>query len=314
MRVHRGYLFWGIFFVFLGAIPLAERLGWIDLSSFGDMWRLWPLTVIAAGLAILLSRTRAASAGTVVAAAVIGLVAGGALAYGGGFIGTVGDCTSDPSDLEHVTANGTFASDASVSLDFECGTLELTTAAGRDWSVDAGYRGAAPSIEDGSEHLAIRAPEAAVRRQEWDLTLPSDALRALDVQANAGTARIDLGSTPLDELRIEANAGEVRLAAAGAIADLQVSMNAGLAQLTIDGSADGRLTVNAGSIELCVADDAALEFVVNEQFAFGNNLSASRLTRDGTTWRRAGDGPLISLRVEGNAASFDLNPSGGCDD
>ena len=314
MRVHRGYLFWGIFFVFLGAIPLAERLGWIDLSSFGDFWRLWPLTIIAAGLAILLSRTRAASAGTVVAAAVIGLVAGGALAYSGGFIANVGDCTSDGGSLEHVTADGTFTSDADVSLDFECGTLELTTAAGRDWSVDAGYRGAAPTIDDSSERLAIRAPETAARRQEWDLSLPSDALRALDVQANAGTARIDVGSAMLDELRIEANAGELRLVAGGPIAELGVSMNAGLAQLIIDGPAAGRLAVNAGSIELCVPDDAALEFVVNDQFAFGNNLSGSGLERDGSTWRRSGDGPLISLRVEGNAASFDLNPPGGCDD
>jgi hypothetical protein len=314
MRVHRGYLFWGIVLLLLGAIPLADRQGWIDLSSSGDLWRLWPLTIIAVGLAILLSRTRAASAGTVAAAVVIGAVGGSALAYGGGFIGAVGDCTADRGTMQHMTSDGTFTSDARVSLDFKCGTLDVTAMPGRDWSVDAGYQGAAPTIDDSNGDLAVRAPDAADRRQEWDLNLPSDALRALDVQANAGTARIDVGSSELDELRVEANAGEVRLSADGSLADLQVSVNAGSAQLTLDGPAAGLLSVNAGSIEVCVPDDAALELVVAEQFAFGNNLSGSGLTRDGNTWRRSGDGPDISLRVEGNAASFNLNPSGGCDD
>ncbi|MEO8246711.1 MAG: DUF5668 domain-containing protein [Chloroflexota bacterium] len=312
MRVHRGYLFWGIFFLLLGAIPLADQLGWIDVSSFGDAWRLWPLAIIAAGLAILLARTQAAFVGTVAAAAVIGLIAGGALAYGGGFIANVGDCGSSGGNLQHLAADGGFESDASVDLHLNCGTLDVTTGAGSGWSLDAGYRETAPTVEHGSDRLTVRAPDSPARRQEWNVTLPADALRVLDVQANAGTAKLDLGNATLDELRIEANAGEVRLATAGSIGDLQVSMNAGSAKLTIDGSAEGQLTVNAGSIDLCVPNDAALEFVVNEQFAFGNNLSGSGLARDGTTWRRAGDGPTISLRVEGNAASFNLNPSGGC--
>jgi hypothetical protein len=312
MRVHRGYLFWGIFFLFLGAVPLADRQGWIDVSSFGEVWRLWPLAIIAAGLAILLARTQAAFVGTVAAAAVIGLIAGGALAYGGGFIASVGDCGSGGGNLQHLTADGGFESDATVDLHLNCGTLEVTTAAGNSWSIDAGYREVAPTIDHGSDRLTVRAPDAPARRQAWDITLPSDALRVLAVQTNAGTAKLDVGDATLDELRIEANAGEVRLAAAGAIGDLQVSVNAGSAKLTIDGAAEGRLTVNAGSIDLCVPNDAALEFVVNEQFAFGNNLSGSGLARDGTTWRRSGDGPTISLRVEGNAASFNLNPSGGC--
>jgi hypothetical protein len=312
MRVHRGYLFWGIFFLILGAIPLADRLGWIDVSSFGEAWRLWPVAIIAAGLAILLSRTQAALVGTAAAAIVIGIIAGGALAYGGGFIANVGDCGSDGANLERVTADGTFASDATVDLHLSCGTLDLTTADGSDWSIEAGYRQTAPTVEDGTDRLSVRAPDSPARRQEWDITLPSDALRQLDVEANAGTATLDMGDAALDALRIEANAGEVLLASEGSIDDLLVSMNAGSAKLTIDGSAEGRLTVNAGSIDLCVPDDADLELDVNEQFAFGNNLSGSGLEREGNTWRRSGDGAAISFRVEGNAASFTLNPSGGC--
>ncbi len=60
MRPHRGYLFWGFFFILLGGIPLAARQGWIDASQWGEIGRLWPLIVIAIGVVILLSRTQLA--------------------------------------------------------------------------------------------------------------------------------------------------------------------------------------------------------------------------------------------------------------
>ena len=49
MRIHRGYLFWGIVFVLLGGIPLAERSGLIDAQRLSDVGRLWPLLLIAIG-------------------------------------------------------------------------------------------------------------------------------------------------------------------------------------------------------------------------------------------------------------------------
>jgi hypothetical protein len=34
MRLRRGFLFWGIFFILLGGIRLAARQGWIDASQW----------------------------------------------------------------------------------------------------------------------------------------------------------------------------------------------------------------------------------------------------------------------------------------
>ena len=84
MRVDRGYLFWGIFFVLLGAIPLADREGWIEVGGLGDVWRLWPLILIGIGAAILFSRTSLGLVVTIVAAVVLGALAGTAISSVGG--------------------------------------------------------------------------------------------------------------------------------------------------------------------------------------------------------------------------------------
>src|SRR4026208_2507758 len=54
MRVRRGLLFWGVFLVLLGGIPLLVRAGILDGGPFVHAWRLRPLILIGIGLAILI--------------------------------------------------------------------------------------------------------------------------------------------------------------------------------------------------------------------------------------------------------------------
>jgi hypothetical protein len=71
--------------------------------------------------------------------------------------------------------------------------------------------------------------------------------------------------------------------------------------------------VNAGAIDVCVPDGVALRFEVEEQLTFATNLDERGLSRNGRIWTRgASGGATIDLHVEGNAAAFNLNPSGGC--
>jgi len=51
---------------------------------------------------------------------------------------------------------------------------------------------------------------------------------------------------------------------------------------------------------------------VQDQLTFATNLDSRGLTESGDTWTRAGTGALIDLSIEGNAASFTLDPEGGC--
>ncbi|MEA2622319.1 MAG: hypothetical protein QOH61_1229 [Chloroflexota bacterium] len=313
MRVHRFYLFWGIFFLMLGAIPLADRLGWIDAGRLTEGWRLWPLAIVAIGVAILFSRSRLALVGVVAAAVVLGGLAGAGLASGAWLFG-FGDCTdADRADMRMDTRTGTFAGPASVDLRLNCGTVALSATAGADWGLEAAFRGDPPAVDATGSSLRIEAPSGA-KRQEWTVTAPRDLLRDLSVHANAATGTLDVSGSHLAMLDLESNAGDLRVVAdAAAIDDLQVQLNAGHARIALGGATDGSLGANAGAIEVCVPPTAELLIEAKEQLTFAVNVSGAGITRSGSTWQRAGTGgPIIHLRVRGNAASFTLDPAGGC--
>lgn len=144
--------------------------------------------------------------------------------------------------------------------------------------------------------------------------VPRDLIRGISLNANAATATLNLGGAHLATLDLEANAGDLRvLAEETTIDNLQVHLNAGRARLTLGGAVDGSLQANAGSIDVCVPPTADLRIDVKDQLTFEVSISGVGLTRSGDTWQRAGTGgPSIHLRVEGNAASFKLDPPAGC--
>lgn len=315
MPVRRGPLFWGLFLLLLGGIPLLVRAGVLDGALFADAWRLWPLILVGVGLAILLGR-RSSVAITLILALAFGAVAGGALAAGNIPFTYVGDCVATRAPMEHMTQGGTLEAPASIDLDLDCGEVAVTTTAASTWSLDADHLGAPPTVMATGSSLRVAAPEqAAAHRQEWRLALPADSTRALVVVANAAVATFDLRGMALDRFRAELNAGDLRLDASQArIGRLELTMNAGRARVSLaSGSTLGSLSVNAGAIDLCVPADAALLVHVPDQLTFSHNLERRGLAHDGDTWRRAGaGGDTIDLSVSGNAASFTLDPEGGC--
>ena len=76
----------------------------------------------------------------------------------------------------------------------------------------------------------------------------------------------------------------------------------------------GTIEANAGSIRLCVPAGVGLRIET------GGSIAASYdfhdLVQDGSVWTSPGyaEAPVrIDLRTDGTAASFTLDPEGGCD-
>ncbi len=92
MRIRRDNLFWGLVFLGLGAIPLLVRAGTIEPAIFVDVERWWPVALIAIGVLLVLGRSRAALLGVAIAGLTIGILGGGMLATGSGFLGGLADC------------------------------------------------------------------------------------------------------------------------------------------------------------------------------------------------------------------------------
>ncbi|CAN5617299.1 hypothetical protein BH20CHL7_BH20CHL7_08110 [soil metagenome] len=314
MRIRRGLLFWGLFLIPLGGLPLLVRAGVVQPEAFAEAWRFWPVILIVLGVAVLLGRGRAGLIGVVIAALTIGVLAGGTIASGGRIVGSVTDCANPGSRTEEVDHDGTFTSAATVSIDLDCGSVDIVSVPGADWQVHAEFGGQPPIVDASDGSLAVRAPEGAGRhRQDWRFTLPSDPVRAMDLVLNAGSSTVELDGMRLASLDVSANAADFRLDAIGATIDrLDVDLNAGRARITLAAGSASDISANAGAIELCVPIDAELRFRVKDQLTFAHNLGDRSLVQSGEAWTRAGSGDLIDLIVSGNAANLTLDPDGGC--
>jgi hypothetical protein len=231
-------------------------------------------------------------------------------------------CGGEPT--EAATESGTFDDDAEVELDFNCGDLAVTTGHGSEWSVEARHGDdREPEIAADGDSLRVSAegggfiPFTEEGRQEWEVVLPTETTLDLAVDANASSSRLDLDGADLARLAIDANAGDVHVGLGRArVAEMGIDANAG--SLTLEAHADtslaGSVEMNAGSLELCAPDDVVIAITIeDDNVTFSHNLDDRGLTRRGNTWSTGEGEADISLAIDGNAASFTLNPEGGCD-
>ena len=315
MRIRRGLLFWGLFLIPLGALPLLVQAGVLQADMLTDVWRFWPLILIGLGLAVLLGRSQAGLVGTMVVALALGSLGGAALAAGPTWFGAISDCAPVTADSNEADAEGSFSGPATVKVDLDCGSFDLVTEPGSAYRTHVEYRGPEPRVQASGSLLALETPrDPGSHRQEWDVTVGADALRNVEMSVNAAASTAVLDGASLASFTADLNAADLMLdAGAASIEVIDLSVNAGRIRVTLgDGQTSGDLSANAGAIELCVPSTAALRLRVEDQLTFATNLKNRGLAQDGETWTRPGSGPLVDLEIEGNAASFTLDPDGGC--
>jgi cell wall-active antibiotic response 4TMS protein YvqF len=317
VRINTSLIFWGVTFITAGLVALAFQTGTIDADAASDVWRFWPVVIIVIGIAVIAARTPFAVLATVVAAVVVGGMAGTLVAgIPNGFsFGCEGNAEQTIAD------DGSFGATAEVDLSLNCGELDVTTTTGSDWSVEADYAADPPTITAGDDTLRVESGDDfsffgfADADQAWNVLLPTDPDLDLEVDANAASSTLDLDGATLSRLSIDANAGEVVVMLPAATVDgLSVSANAGSISIEVDEATElsGSVEMNAGSFELCVPDGVGLEITMSDDnVTFSHNLDERGLTREGDVWH-LGSGDAVSLSIEGNAASFELNPEGGC--
>jgi hypothetical protein len=317
VHINRGLVFWGVALITAGAVALAIQSEVIAAESARELWRFWPVVLIVIGLAVIAARTPFALVATLAAGLVVGGMAG-TLITGWPDAAGIG-CGGRTDGL--ISEDGSFTRIADVVIELDCGDLAVSTAEGEGWRVDARHGdGAAPviSASDTSLHVATEGDGPfgfANQRQAWDVVLPTGVELALDIDANAATSRLDLAGATFTDLEIDANAGEVTLGLAGATVDgLAIDANAGSISVDADDATvlDGSVELNAGSIELCVPESAGVAITIaDDNFTFSHNLDDRGLEQRGDTWTTGGQA-AITLDVDGNAASFTLNPEDGC--
>jgi hypothetical protein len=321
MRIERRFFDWGVFFIALGAIPLAVQLGWLDQTTVGDAWRLWPVFLIAAGLGILLARSPFQLVGGLLIAVTLGLIIGGALTGG---IGAIGCAGGGNSATAFPTSSGTFATSASIDLTINCGSAALTTTTGSGWTFSgSGDADRRPVVSSSATTLTIANAHGSdffsfgAARSDWHLQLPTDPNLDLSLTMNAGTAGLNLAGARLTSLALTGNAGSVRidLSNSASVGSFEATVNAGDVLVALPSiSMSGSVTVNAGHVGFCAPPGAGLRFETSGAFS-GNNFDAKGLSQTGDTWTSpdyATAVTKIDLQATVNAGSVELNPIGGC--
>jgi hypothetical protein len=324
MHINRGLMFWGLALITGGLVALAAQQDMIDRDALADAWRLWPVVLIAIGLAIVLSRTPFAAVGTVIAALVVGAAGGTAIAVGPGVV----SCGGEP--VPPNTFEGAFELPrANVELELNCGSLHVAMADGTSWvAVGSTVSDGPPVIESSLGALHIRSGSEGLPfgrdRQKWALSLGRDTHYELSASLNAVDSNLNLADGTFGSLALNPNAGSVDIDLSGAhVADLDVSLNAGSMSIVVGADTDlaGTIGANAGSIDFCAPEaalrfeGAALRFTVDANVTFSHNLDETDLIKSGDTFTTPGFESAvhrIDLRLEGNAASFTLNPEEGC--
>ncbi len=319
MRIDRGLLGWGVFLVVLGAIPLAIAQDW--LPSDLPWWQLWPLILIGIGLGILLRKTSFAPVGGLVVAATFGAIIGGSIASGS-FPVFGGNCLGGTTGTAFPAQSGSFSgSTANVRLDMGCGDVSVAAGSGSGWRIEGTSDGGrAPTIDASTGSLTARVASTGNvfgARSSWQVALPASPRQSLEVAENAGSAHLALNGIDLDRLQLTINAGDGRVDMTGTTpGSLTGTVNAGSAKIQLPkASLTGDLTVNAGSIALCVPDGVALRLTANDNITASYDYERRGLVRQGNTYTSpdwASAMTRIELTTSANAGSFSLDPPEGC--
>jgi hypothetical protein len=319
MRVNRRFLYWGVFLVALGGVLIAVDLANPDGSAIAGALRFWPLAIISVGLGLVLRRTRLAVAGGMLAAAVPGLVLGGAFAVAPRI--TV-DCGASSAPSATTTREGTFDGSARIDISTGCGVLVVDTAAGSSWRFDGGDSATrSPVVDATSRSLSIDAGgghdwQVFDRTHDtWHLALPTSPIDDLTLTVNAGTGRLSLAGAQISRLALTTNAASTTVDLGDAtVSRISGEVNAGAESIRLSATADlvASFDVNAGSLEICAP--AGLGLLVRHD----GTLSGIRINgadQGGRTWQSADYASAphhADITITANLGSAEINPIGGC--
>jgi len=314
MRVDRGRLNWGIFFIVLGAVPLAYYRGATGLS---EAWRLWPLVIVGIGLGFVLSRSRAFFLGGTVVAVCLGLVFGSLLTIQPNI-----GCGSG-SNQQTFTQSGSFDGSSSVELDLQCGSASITTSTDAQWHVNASNTsGNTPQVSSNSHWLRVTSSASShwafnQGKDDWQVSLPQNTQIDLNSSIDMGDANFSLNSANLATATFNLNLGSLHLDLGGArVGRLHVASNLGSAYVTLDGSSDmtGDLSTNLGSLQVCIPEGLGVQVTATDSLS-SSDFTAAGLVRVGGLWRTPNYDSAAHkaiLTAETSLGSIKFGTAGGC--
>lgn len=318
-------LFWPIVLIGVGVIWLLVNLGYVSTANAFNLWRLWPLLLIAAGLDILAGR-RAPIVGALFGLIVIGVV--GVFLLGNVQIpGTVSAQVKterihlpiDTAKRAHVTLN--FWSD-SVDLNALSDSKELIdgeiTHVGQIHFSGTGSDEKTVTLSHDNEFLGPMFFSNAETHTKIGLTpnLPLD----LTIDGASGSQNLDLSRLNLTALSLDSGSGSVELSlpASPGQYEARIHSGSGSINLSVAAGANALLSFDSGSgsVNVRLPGDAAVHIEVNDDGSGSLSLPSgltqlSKGSGDRGTWETsgyAGAKNKIEIRIDNmGSGSFSIS-------
>lgn len=231
-----GSVFWGLLLVAVGTLLLLGNLGWLDVN-WAEVWRLWPLLVIAGGFSVLASTHwlwKLLSVLFVLAAigAVI-LIGTGRYEAGVGVmqkhessIRVDQDASSGVVEIKAGASEMNIRSSDSVQLVetiLESDSLELNEESIRDGATQR------VKLSGDGAHIWWLGPT----KNSWDVTLTERLPIDLIVDAGASSINADLSNVRLTLLKLNAGASSTDIKLGDKTDELKVEIDSGASSATI---------------------------------------------------------------------------------
>lgn len=235
-----------------GVVFLLNNTGVLPWSIWGQLWRLWPLILVAIGLDMLLGRRS-----PLMSLAVVVLVLGG----GAWFLHSTG--AFDPGNLVQsqlkVPLNGAKSADITVKM----GTGELNIDGTEREQIASGTLQYYDKQKAPSQDVNPRSDAVEVTLEQhgdnifgwldksprWDLHLNPNVPITLNLDSGTGNTNLDLRSLKLQHLEVDSGTGNTTLRLPGPSSTLNVNLDAGTGNfdITIPEGVEARITIDTGT-------------------------------------------------------------------
>lgn len=243
-KVMVGTIFWGFALILFGALLLLDNLGVVKIN-FSNLWQLWPVAVIGAGISMLSLRGWLAGLVAIVTTVVLaGLVYLVAVEnpYYTGFWDREG---SSQRVMTHEVELDS-AADKGLNVEVDTGAIGLTLAS------SSSVKGLSARLE--SERFELQEKSSEVRDGVQYVALETDTIRgnwftttgnnlrlelseqtplALKVDAGASSVKGDVSQVPLKQLEIDTGASSIDLKLGDKLNRQEVIIDAGASSVKL---------------------------------------------------------------------------------
>jgi hypothetical protein len=257
-------LFWPIVFIGAGVMLLLSNLGYLPWESWGVLWRLWPLLVIALGVDLLIGRRSVAGA-IVSAVLIVVLIAAIALvALFAQNIPGVSEWIQAPEfQTKHVEYALTGVDQATVYIDWTSvpgylspledspNLIEGDIDYYGELTFDVNVRGDRADVKLDSRSTGIWFWPFDIGDQSdkrWDVGLSPDVPFDLTLDAGSGPCDFDLAGLQVSELVLDSGSGPIDLVLpSGSTFEAKIDGGSGPITIILPRSVGARVELDSGS-------------------------------------------------------------------